>query len=76
MHSNDSQICKNRNECEKSCQHSYICKLYVTRIAKGIVKVRRMRKNAKSPIKEIARVAGYELAAAQAMVVPAQGKVL
>ena len=43
---------------------------------KGVVRVRKLDRNAKLPIREIAGPAGYDLAAAQAAVVQAHGKVL
>ena len=40
------------------------------------MKIKRINKNAKLPIRGTAGAAGYDLAAAQAAVVPAHGKVL
>ena len=42
----------------------------------GVVRIKRTCKNAKLPVRGTAGVAGYDLAAAQAAVIPAHGKVL
>ena len=46
------------------------------RTNEGVVRIKRVCKNAKLPIRGTAGAAGYDLAAAQAAVVPAHGKVL
>ena len=44
------------------------------RMDKGIVRVRRICKNTKLPVRGIARAAGCSLAAAQTIAVPDMGK--
>ena len=46
------------------------------KIEEGVVRVKRMNVNAKLPVRGTSGVAGYDLAAAQAPVVLAHGKVL
>ena len=46
------------------------------RMQEGIVKVNKVCKNAKLPIRGTVGAAGYDLATAQTIVVPARGKVL
>ena len=46
------------------------------RTDQGIVRIRRMCTNAKLPVRGRARVARYDLAKAQAVVVPAHGKAM
>ena len=50
--------------------------IYVMRTQEGIVKVKRVCKNANFPIRGTARAASYDLAVAQTVLIPAQGKVL
>ena len=45
-------------------------------VDEGVVKVRKMNANAKLPIRGTSRSAGYDLAIAQSIVVPAHGKCL
>ena len=52
------------------------CKLYVIKTDEDVVRIKRICKNAKLPIRGTEGAAGYDLAAAQATVVPAHGKVL
>ena len=42
----------------------------------GVVRIKRVNKNAKLPFRGTEGAAGYDLAAAQSAVVPAHGKVL
>ena len=76
MYKDDYEICKRKNECINPCKHRNHCKLYVMRMQESIVTVKRVCKNAKLPIRGTERAAGYDLAAAQTTVIPAQGKVL
>ena len=52
------------------------CKLFVIRTDEGVVKVKRLNKYARIPVKGTPEAAGYDLAAAQTAVCPAYGKVL
>ena len=63
-------------ESTTPCNHINHSKLYVMRMQEGIVKVKRVCKNAKLPVRGTAGAAGYDLAAVQTVVVPAQSKVL
>ena len=76
LHNNDWEICKCKNKCKKLCKHRNICKLYVMRMEEGIVNVQRACKNVKLPVRGTEEVAGCGLAAAEASVSQAQGKVL
>ena len=76
LYDNDCDICKKKNLDVKHCKHRNFCKLYVMRTEEGIVKVKRLNVNAKLPIRGTSGSAGYDLAAAQAAVVPAHGKCL
>ena len=60
------------------CKHKTPCKLYSFVNEKGdeIVKVKRVNVNAKLPVRGTEGAAGYDLATAQAAVVPAHGKCL
>ena len=57
-------------------KHKNSCKLYVMRMNKGVIRIKRVCKNAKLPIRGTTRVVGYDLAVAQSAVVLAHGKVL
>ena len=70
LYDNDCDICKKKNLDVKHCKHRNFCKLYVMRTEEGIVKVKRLNVNAKLPIRGTSGSAGYDLAAAQAAVVP------
>ena len=58
MYDEDCDICQNKNECIKPCKHRNCCKLYVVRTQEGVVKVKRVCKNAKLPIRGTTRAAG------------------
>ena len=72
------QLCKIKNECKDNCKHRSKCKLYSFVNAKGheVVRVQRVNANAKLPVRGTEEPTGYDLAAAQAAVVPAHGKCL
>ena len=76
LYHTDCRFCKNKNECKENCKHRSLCKLFVMKTDEGVVRVKRMNVNAKLPSKGTKGAAGYDLAAAQAAVVPAHGKCL
>ena len=76
LYDNDCKICKLKNECNRTCKHETPCKSYVIKTDEGVVRMKRICKNAKLPIRGTKGAAGYDMAAAQAAVVPAHGKVL
>ena len=76
MSNEECKICKNKNECKDYCKHQNLCKLYVIKSEEGIVKLKRINVNARLPVRGTEGAAGYDLAAAQAAVVPAHGKCL
>ena len=76
LYDKDCELCKKRNECKVNCKYRNFCKLYVMKIDKGVVKIKRINVNAKLPVRGTAGSAGYDLAAVQAAVVPAYGKCL
>ena len=78
LYNNECKQCKLLNDCKDECKHCKFCKLYVIRNDKGdeVVTVKRVNKNAKLPVRGSMGAAGYDLAAAQAAVVPAHGKCL
>ena len=76
LYDKDCEICKLKNECIRNCKHENPCKVYLMRMEECVVRVRRMNVNAKLPVRGTARAVGYDLAAAQAIVVPAYGKCL
>ena len=65
-----------KNECNRTCKHKMPCKLYVIKTDEGVVRIKRICKNAKLPFRGTEGAAGYDLAAAQAPIAPAHGKVL
>ena len=76
LYDKDCELCKKKNECKPNCKHRTFCTLYVMKIDEGVVKIKRTNVNAKLPVGGTAGSAGYDLAAAQAAVVPAHGKCL
>ena len=76
LYAKDSELCIKKNECKQNCKHRTFCKLYVMKIDEGVVKIKRTKVNAKLPVRGTAGSAGYDLAAAQAAVVPAHGNCL
>ena len=54
----------------KKCKHRSLCKLFVIKIDEGVVRVKRNNVNARLPVRGTSGAAGYDLAAAQAAVVP------
>ena len=78
LYHNDCKICKNKNNCKGICKHRSICKLYSIVNDEGdeVVKVKRTNVNARLPVRGTSGAAGYDLAAAEAAVVPVHGKCL
>ena len=78
LYNNECKQCKLSNDCKEECKHHKFCKLYVIKNDKGdeVVTVKRVNKNAKLQVHGTTGAAGYDLAAAQAAVVPAHGKCL
>ena len=76
LYNNDCEICKSKNECTVPCKHRTVCKLYIIKTEEGIVRVKRLCKNAKLPVRGIVGAAGYDPNATKATIVPAHGKVL
>ena len=76
LYNNDCEICNRKNQCKENCKHRNDCKLYVMNAEEGVVKIKRTNVNAKLPVRGTAGEAGYDLAAAQAAVVPAHNKCL
>ena len=76
LYHTDCQFCKNKNECKENCKHRSLCKLFVIKTDEGVVRIKRVNKNAKLPFRGTEGAAGYDLATAQAAVVLADGKVL
>ena len=78
LYHNDCELCKIQNECKGICKHKSPCKLYSFVNEKGeeIVKVKRVNVNAKLPVRGTKGATGYDLAIAQAAVVPAHGNCL
>ena len=72
----DCEICKRKNECKGICKHRNCCKLFVMNGREGEIKMKRVNKNAMLPSRGTTGAAGYDLAAAEAVVVPAHGKCL
>ena len=67
-----------KTKCNEECKHVKYCKLHIVRGKEGeeVLRVKRMSKNAKLPVRSTEGAAGYDLSAAQAAVVPAHGKCL
>ena len=78
LYGNNCKICNFENNCNRECKHMRPCKLFVIKgnEGEGILKVKRMNGNAKLPVRGTEGAAGYDLAAAEAAVVPAHGKCL
>ena len=76
LYPTDCQFCKNKNECKETCKHRRLCKLFVIMTDEGVVRIKRVNKNAKLPFRGIEGAAGYGLAVVQTAVVPAHGKCL
>ena len=75
LYKDKCELCTLKNECKDFCKHISQCKLYSFVNEKGdeIVKIQRVNVNAKLPVRGTEGAAGYDLAAAQAAVVPAHG---
>ena len=76
LYEDDCLYCKNKNECKKPCKQRSQCKLLVIKIDEGVVWVKRTNVNARLPVRGTSGSVGYNLAAAQAAVVPAHSKCL
>ena len=78
LYNDDCELCKIKNEFKDNCKHRSKCKLYSFVNEKGdeVVKVQRVNVNAKLPVRGTEGAAGYDLATAQAAVVPVHGKCL
>ena len=76
LYNDDYVICKRKNYNVKPCKHRQFCKLFVIKTDEGVVRVKRVNKNAKLPVRGTAGSAGYDLAVVQAAVVPAHCKSL
>ena len=78
LYHNECEICKSKNKCKEECKNRKHCKLFVIRNDEGeeIVKIKRTNVNAKLPVRSTKGAAGYDLATAQAAVVPVHGKCL
>ena len=78
MYNDKCELCKRKEDCKTHCKHRSPCKLYsfVNEEGEEIVKIKRVNVNAKLPVRGTDGAAGYDLAAAQAAVVPAHGKCL
>ena len=78
LYGNNCKICNFENNCNRECKHMRPCKFFVIKGNEGeeILKVKRMNGNANLPVRGTEGAAGYDLAAAEAAVVPAHGKCL
>ena len=76
LYNNDCEICERKNQCKENCKHRNDCKLYVMNAEEVVVKIKRTNVNAKLPVRGMAGAAGYDLAIAQAIVVPVHSKCL
>ena len=71
MYNSECKFCKNKDECK----HRTACKLYTIVNDEGndVVTIKRVNVNAKLPVQGTSGAAGYDLSAAQAVVVPTHG---
>ena len=78
LHGNNCKICNFERNCNMECKHMKHCKLFVIKGDEGkeILRVKRTNVNARLPVRGTEGAAGYDLAAAEATVVPAHGKCL
>ena len=78
LYNDKCELCNLKNECKDFCKHRSRCKLYsiVNDKGKEVVRIKRVNKNATLPVKGTSGAARYDLAAAEAAVVPAHGKCL
>ena len=51
LYHTDCQFCKNKNERKENCKHRSLCKLFVIKIDEGIVRIKRVNRNAKLPFR-------------------------
>ena len=52
------KFCKDKNECKENCKHRSCCKLFVMKTDEGVVRIKRVNKNAKLPFKGTEGAAG------------------
>ena len=78
LYNDDCELCKIKRNVKNNCKHRSKCKLYsfVNEEGDEIVKIKRVNVNAKLPVRGTKGAVGYDLAVAQAAVVPAHGKCL
>ena len=78
LYKDKCELCNLKNECKDFCKHKARCKLYSIVNDKGeeVMKMKRVNKNAKLPVRGTSGAAGYDLAIAEAAVVPAHSKCL
>ena len=78
LHGNHCKICKLDQNCNNECKHMKHCKLFVIKGDEGeeVLRVKRTNVNARLPVRGTEGAAGYDLAAAEAAVIPAHGKCL
>ena len=58
LYNTTCDICKLENICTKECTHKALCKLFVMKVDKGVVRVRKMSANANLPIGAIGARSG------------------
>ena len=78
LHGNNYKICNFEQNCNMECTHMKHCKLFVIKGDEGkeILRVKRTNVNARLPVRGTEGAAGYDLATAEAAVVPVHGKCL
>ena len=61
LYKDKCELCKLKNECKDFCKHRSRCKLYSIVNDKGeeVVKMKRVNKNAKLPVRGTSGAAGY-----------------
>ena len=57
---NDCKICKLKNQCNRTCKHKTLCKLYAMKIDESVVRIKRICKSAKLPIRGTQGAAWYD----------------
>ena len=76
LYNKDCTICKRENLDVNDCKHQNLCRIYVIKDEEGIVRVKQTSVNAKLPIRSSSRLVGYDLSAAETVVILAHGKCL
>ena len=74
LYKDECKICKKKNLDVNECKHRSACKLFVIKAEEGEILVKRLNKNAKLPVRGMARAAGYDLAAAESAVLAVHSK--